>query len=179
MRKILLLLLLSTASACGQNRRTGSLSLGWNPPVNAPSNISYRIYFGVASRLYTNQINLGNVLTCTVTGLLRGLTYYFAATDLQNGVESAFSNEVTNTLPLKKLAMEMPLFGLPLSLAQTNGQTTLSAIGQPYESYTVYATSDFKEWTALAEVQADAEGAIAFLDAEADTERFYRLVIIR
>jgi hypothetical protein len=84
------------ASAQGQSRVT----LAWDPsPGGAVA--GYRLYDGIASRTYTNIINAGNVTTQSVSGLIAGVTYFFAVTALgTNGLESDYSSEVSYTVPL-------------------------------------------------------------------------------
>jgi subtilisin-like proprotein convertase family protein len=84
-----------TASAQVQS----SVTLAWDPsPGNAIA--GYRLYVGVASRTYTNIIDVGNVTTNTVTGLAGGVTYFFAATAYDtNGLESDYSSEVRYAVP--------------------------------------------------------------------------------
>ena len=84
------------ASAQGQS----SITLAWNPGAgNAIA--GYRLYDGVASRTYTNVIVTGNVTTNTVTGLVSGVTYFFAVTAVgTNGLESDYSAEVSYAVPL-------------------------------------------------------------------------------
>ena len=66
----------------------------------SPEVTGYRIYYGVASRSYTNTVTVGNQFTCTVSNLLPGVTYYFAATAYDgSGLESDFSNEVSYLVP--------------------------------------------------------------------------------
>ena len=74
-----------------------SLNLVWNPSTS--TNIAgYRIYYGPASRIYTNTLTVGNVTNATISNLITGSTYYFTATayDTAN-LESDFSNEVGYT----------------------------------------------------------------------------------
>jgi hypothetical protein len=75
----------------------GSINLAWAP--SADTNIaSYNVYYGVASGTYTNMLSAGNATNATISGLTDGVTYYFAATALDaSGLESAYSNEVSNT----------------------------------------------------------------------------------
>ena len=40
----------------------------------------YRIYYGVESLTYTSNLDAGNALSCVVSNLFLGTTYYFAAT---------------------------------------------------------------------------------------------------
>ncbi len=60
----------------------------------------YSIYYGTASRIYTNKISIGNGTSVTITNLVEGITYYFAATAYDDaGLESPFSNEAVYTVP--------------------------------------------------------------------------------
>ena len=84
-----------------------------NPPVNvvlawdaSPSGevTGYRVYWGAASRCYTNVLATTNLIA-TVTNLQRGVTYYFAVTAFTaTGLESEFSNEVSYTAPARPVA---------------------------------------------------------------------------
>jgi hypothetical protein len=70
-----------------------SVPLAWN--ASSDANVAgYKIYYGVASRAYTNSVDVGNVTNTVIDGLVAGATYYFAATTYDAaGVESDFSNE--------------------------------------------------------------------------------------
>ena len=79
-----------TGSPTGQ-----SVTLGWDPN-NDPDVAGYKIYYGTASQTYTNVVVVGNTNNGTITGLVAGTTYYFAATEYNlTGAESAFSDEVS------------------------------------------------------------------------------------
>lgn len=77
-----------------------SVTLAWDPdPGSAIA--GYRLYDGTASRTYTNVIDVGNATTNTVSGLISGVTYFFAVTAYDtNGLESDYSAEVGYTVPL-------------------------------------------------------------------------------
>ena len=72
-----------------------SVPLAWNPSPDA--NVAgYKIYYGGASRTYTNSVDVGNVTSTVIAGLADGTTYFFAATTYgADGVESDFSDEAT------------------------------------------------------------------------------------
>ena len=74
----------------------GKVTLAWNAssgPVRG-----YRVYYGSASRNYTNNLNVGNTTTYTVAGLQDDKTYFFAVKAYDNaGNQSNFSNEVNNS----------------------------------------------------------------------------------
>ena len=76
----------------------GQITLTWDP--NPESDLAgYRVYFGSASRGYTNLVDSGRSNTNTVTGLVDGATYFFSVTAYNtNGLESDYSNEVQLTV---------------------------------------------------------------------------------
>ena len=74
-----------------------SVTLTWNLVPNAAG---YNLYWGTTSGNYISIVSVGNVTNATVTGLITGGTYYFAATTLaKSGLESGYSVEVSLTLP--------------------------------------------------------------------------------
>lgn len=79
--------------------RAQSVTLAWAPVTNA-SVAGYNVYYGPASRTYTNVVPVGNVTNATISGLTGGATYYFAATAVStSGQESAYSSEVSYAVP--------------------------------------------------------------------------------
>jgi hypothetical protein len=79
---------------------TGSVTLAWNPSTD-PIVAGYNIYYGGASGTYTNKIRAGNATNATISGLVQGATYYFAATTYTaSNVESSCSSEVSYQIPL-------------------------------------------------------------------------------
>jgi fibronectin type 3 domain-containing protein len=83
--------------ACLQNAHGASVTLAWDP--NPETDLAgYRVYYGTASRSYSQTNSAGNVTTNVVGGLATGITYYFAVTAYNtSGLESDFSNEVNYT----------------------------------------------------------------------------------
>jgi hypothetical protein len=87
----------TTSTAVAVVVSNSQMALAWDLD---PSVVGYKIYVGTASGTYTLNIDAGNVTTFTVTGLQSGPVYYFAVTAYdRNRNESAFSNEVSATLP--------------------------------------------------------------------------------
>jgi len=77
-----------------------SVTLAWDPS-SADDVAGYNLYYGVASRTYTNEISVGDATSVTVTGLVAGTTYFFAVTAYDSaGLESAYSDEISYTVPL-------------------------------------------------------------------------------
>ena len=75
------------------------VQLAWSPPASGTVSF-YNIYFGVGSGQYTNKVSVGNITNATITLPARGVTFFFAVTDVEShGLESAFSNEVNYTAP--------------------------------------------------------------------------------
>jgi hypothetical protein len=76
-----------------------AVTLIWNPSTD-PNVTGYNVYYGVASRTYTNKLDVGSATNATVRGLVIGAAYYFAATAYNLlGVESDYSSEVSYTVP--------------------------------------------------------------------------------
>lgn len=76
-----------------------NVTLAWDPSVSSGV-AGYRIYHGALSRNYTNQVSVGDATTGTVSNLVEGVTYFFAATTVNDfGVESEYSEELVYTVP--------------------------------------------------------------------------------
>ncbi len=91
---VVTLLIVSITSPGSFSARAAEVRLAWDPSPD-PQVVGYRIHYGPGSGSYTNAITVGAATTATISGLLVGATYYFAATAFNtNGDESVFSNEV-------------------------------------------------------------------------------------
>jgi hypothetical protein len=76
-----------------------SVLMSWDPSSDT-SVVGYNVYYGAASRTYTNMLVAGSATNIVITGLANGVTYYFAATAVDGfGAESDYSNEVTYSVP--------------------------------------------------------------------------------
>ena len=76
----------------------GTAILSWDP-VTAPILAGYRVYYGTVPGMYVQTagegLNAGNVTGFTVSGLNKGVRYYFAVTAYDAaGLETGYSNEV-------------------------------------------------------------------------------------
>lgn len=92
---VLSLLLAGPAVAQSNTNALGRVPLAWDPTTDSTV-IGYNVYYGAASRTYTNVIAVGANTTVTVSNLVQGATYYFAATTYTlAGLESDYSAEVS------------------------------------------------------------------------------------
>src|SRR2546428_3235940 len=74
------------------------VTLTWDPNTE-PDLAGYKLYYSTSSGSYQSSVDVGNLTSYTLSGLLEGRIYYFAATayNLSLG-ESGFSNEVSKAL---------------------------------------------------------------------------------
>jgi hypothetical protein len=103
-RQLILLIVLLTPLAFSlwpfaSAAQAAAVTLAWD--ANSDLDVAgYRMWYGTTSHNYTSMISVGNKTTCTITNLEPGQTYYFAATAYDhNGNESAFSQEISYTVP--------------------------------------------------------------------------------
>jgi chitinase len=84
------------------------VTLAWDPNTEVDLG-GYRIHYGTASGSYSVHTDVRNVTTYTVTGLVEGQTYYFAATAYDtSGTESGYSNQVRYSVPGTNGALSAP-----------------------------------------------------------------------
>ena len=74
-------------------------TLAWNPDSD-PTVVGYRVHLGTSSGVYTQEEDVGNLTSATVSSLVGGATYYFVVTAYDaSAVESSPSNEVSYAPP--------------------------------------------------------------------------------
>lgn len=107
-----------------------SMVVKWNASSD-PAAIGYNLYYGVASGVYTNTIDVGSSTNATVTGLVAGVTYYFSATAYDNtGDESIPSNEAAATTVAGSPNQPPTLYPFSdLTINQNAGTQTISLSG--------------------------------------------------
>jgi hypothetical protein len=101
MKKLLIVLALSVVAVFAANTPSsqyGSATFAWT--LSSGNNITnYTIWYGIQSGIYTNSVNVGTNTQGTVGNLVRGVTYFAAATATDNiGVTSPYSNEASVTI---------------------------------------------------------------------------------
>ncbi len=154
-----------TAFALGTGVIAASdVTLGWDASPEAGI-AGYHLYYGSASGSYTNMLDVGNVTTATVSGLIPGIRYYFAATSYDNaGEESPFCAEISYVAG-----------GVTLRVSINGKAATLTGTAPPGYTYNVLATVDLVHWTRTGSVTADASGRVSFIASAGQGAQFYRL----
>ena len=128
------------------NTTAGTITLAWDPNPD-PTVVGYRIYYGGASGVYTNMLNAGATTNLTVSNLVQGVTYYFAATDYDtNGIESVYSTEVSGTVNVPNQPPTLnPITGITINenagLQTVNLSGITSGATNEVQTLTVTATS--------------------------------------
>ncbi|HYG33960.1 MAG TPA: fibronectin type III domain-containing protein [Clostridia bacterium] len=159
-------------TALGATSSPTEVTLAWNASSSS-SVTGYRVYYGGASQVYTNMIDVGSALTATISNLTPGITYFFAVTAYDaTGVESTFSNEISYTVPAVPIAqarIQMEVTG--------SKQVTLTGTAPAGTTYTVLVSQNLTTWTSLGTVTAGAGGAVQFTDPAglSSAMRYYRL----
>jgi hypothetical protein len=149
-----------------------SVTLIWNANTD-PNVTGCNVYYGVSSGNYTNMINAGNVTNATVSGLVAGVTYYFAATTYDSaGDQSGYSTETTYTVPttVTTTPAQVQIRSAPA------GQFILTVNGPVGKTYNILATQDLMAWTVIGTATLGASGSLDFTDTNAASfsKRFYR-----
>ena len=145
-----------------------SVTLAWNQSTD-PTVAGYNIYYGGASGTYTNESSAGSATNATISGLISGKTYYFAATAYNSlGLESGFSSEMSYVVPTT-------LPGVQLRVTPAR-QFVLTVTGPVGHTYNIQASPDLTAWTVIGSVTVPAGGSLDFTDANAASfpKRFYR-----
>ena len=78
----------------GAPSQAASVQLRWDESTTHAD--GYKVYYGFSSEHYDVILDVGQALSVAISGLVDGLTYYFAVTAYDtSGHESALSNELS------------------------------------------------------------------------------------
>ena len=76
--------------------RGQSVTLVWNPSTNTDV-VGYNLYYGGATQTYTNMASVGDVTNATISGLIAGDKYFFAATAVDSaGLEGVLERNLVS-----------------------------------------------------------------------------------
>lgn len=119
-----------------------NVRLAWDPSPD-PGIASYKVYYGAASGNYTNSVSAGLATSLTISNLVQGVTFYFAATATDtNGLESDFSEEVSG-----RAGNQTPTLNIlaNVNINEDAGPQTVSlsgiSSGAAYETQTLTVTA--------------------------------------
>ena len=93
-----------------------TVTLAWD---QEPIASGFFLYQGIASRMYTNRVDVGNTNSAQMPAW-DGVTNYYAATAYNGAGESAFSGEVSYTVPAPPPPTNLVIVSVTLQ-AQVNG----------------------------------------------------------
>jgi hypothetical protein len=167
----------ATAAVLPQQFTT--VRLGWNAAPD-PEVRGYAIYYAATNSAVVNRVDAGNGVTCTLSNLIVGATYWIHAVSYDAyGLESVPSNEILHTAAINAPAAPA---GPKLQLArQTTGSVTLTYRATPGQVCGIQFTSKLNppHWQTLTNVTATSLSNVVALDASARTvpQRFYRVAL--
>ena len=94
---VFLLTILSVLPFFIPTAQAAEINLAWDRN-SEPDVAGYMLYYGNQSRNYTESIDVGNCLSATISGFVKGEPYYFCVTAYDSqGYESDFSSELSYT----------------------------------------------------------------------------------
>jgi predicted RNA-binding protein with TRAM domain len=160
---------LVSLTAYGIAKGASSAALQWNPNTD-PSVTGYNLYYGGATRAYTNMLPVGDTTSATVEGLVEGKTYFFAVTAYDfNGDESDYSAETVYIVPGFLVITPGTNPGDPIRV-----QFPVA----PAHWYELQVSGDLRSWTTVWQTLGVANTWVEFDAPSATTgAQFYRLVL--
>ena len=87
------------AAVPGVAGASATLNLAWDKSTSADV-AGYQVHYGTSNRNYRHTVDVHKNISCSVSGLEEGETYFFAVTAYdRNRIESDYSNEVAYAIP--------------------------------------------------------------------------------
>jgi fibronectin type 3 domain-containing protein len=146
-----------------------TLSLAWD--ASTSTNVTnYKLYYGTASRSYSQSVSVGAVTQTTLSGLTQGTTYFLAVTASDaTGLESAYSNEISFTVPTS-------LPSVPeLSLTRTGTKSVLRWATNYAGFKLQWSSSPAGTWANLTGNPVISGTYYVSTNTTSTTQRYYRL----
>jgi fibronectin type 3 domain-containing protein len=174
-KKILTIVFLSSLLAfVAQTVPAAQVTLTWDAVTDATVT-GYKIYYGTASRNYTNSIDVKKVTTYAVNGLQDNTTYYFAATVYNAAkAESGFSNEVTH----KTAAAQACTYTLSSSNVSFGASAGIGNVSVTAPSGCTWSASEAASWITLTSgASGTGSGTVAYTVA-ANTTTSSRMTVL-
>ena len=153
-----------------------AVTLAWKP-TSSPS-CTYKLYYGPSTGSYTNSVGVGTNTTASLSNsqFSVGSTVHFSVTavDTLTGLESAFSNEASFTVPPPSTSHGP----LSLSYACQNGVMIITVTGDPGASISLQSTGSLSPaiWTGGSSGRLNSSGTARFSVGMDAPSRFFRAV---
>jgi hypothetical protein len=137
--RVTTILVLSAILFLPQIASAGNVTLAWDANTE-PELVGYYLCYGATSGQYSTQVDVGNVVSHTVSDLPAG-TYYFAVKAYGiEGLESAYSNEVTATIAATDTAPPV-ISGVSTSGISATGATVSWTTNEASTTQVEYGTT--------------------------------------
>lgn len=186
--------LIVPATAGDLSATTPSIDLIWNANPE-PELVGYKIYYGTASGVYTQSVDIGNQTTATLTNLSVGVTYFSVVTaydaerlESPPSVEISFTPVAPPPPPTVTLETLTPPDNNPFPESETaplisdhsplpSGECRFTITAPPGQTLEIYATADLLNWTQVA-TSTNPSGMLRVTDHQSadGIQRFYQVL---
>jgi hypothetical protein len=165
----------ASGRARGATVTAAPLTLGWSAASDATVR-GYAIYYGRTNQTTTTRVDAGANLSCTVSGLIIGVTYrIYAVSYNAQGVESTASNQLLFTPQTAPSAPRLQI------ARQSDGSMRLSyqVASNAVCAIQFAAKPNATYWQTLTNVTASQLGDVIATDFSASqvSQRFYRAAL--
>jgi hypothetical protein len=139
-----------------------------SPPTNGGG---YSVYYGTSSYQYTNSVQTDGSFVCTITGLVQGVTYYFAvgAYGSAGYMVGEFSDEQRYKVPVLPLTINIAVL--------SDGQDAFEITGPAGKTYEVLGSPDQLQWTVLGTGTIGPSGTLQILEPPSTLDMYPNYVL--